>query len=324
MIADDAVEAGMNRAELATQHAARFALDVSGQSFGQMLLESATAHLYYQRWADMARGAAAIDDFRLRSAGLEKPMAERIIAQIKKHADFEPEDTKLADLNVESWDDVEAASAFRASASKTVKRLALRPDPTELPLWMHSDIGRIFMFLRKYTFAAWDNKLLHSVQARDMIAAKFVVASTLASAVAYVGRTYLDSVGRPDAEEFRERRLSPEAIAAAAVGRSSWASILPGLVDTGLYAAGRPQVFAHARSTGLAANFVEGNPIVNQAMTVAFGVPRAVVGPVWSDYRFSKTDARNLTTGTWLPNVIGARAVLEQLIADLPDRSRSN
>lgn len=328
LLGDEGTLAATGKAEFMSAKAARFASDVSLQSFGQVTMEAAIAPAVIQKFADMARGGRPLGDFRMRAAGLDVPMTERIYAAMKDPetgAVFKQDGTSVIDPRTENWTDVEAASAFRGAVVKITRRLALRVNPTELAPWMHTDTGRLAIFLRKFLIGSYTNKTLFEYAARDGIAAKNVVVGLVATGLTYVARTYLNSIGRPDAEEYRRKMLSMERISTAAIGRMPTSSFIPAVVDTAMNVAGRPEVFSHARTSGMSASLLAGNPIADWGLSVYNGYPpRALIGPLWSDYDFSRQDLNNLAKGFWIPNVVGARAVLEQLGVDLPARPETD
>jgi hypothetical protein len=134
-------------------------------------------------------------------------------------------------------------------------------------------------------------------------------------AMVYAAQTYLNTAGRSDAAEEREKRLSPKALAAAAVQRGSWASILPMPIDTGLGAAGFQHLF-DTRASGTTSSIL-GNPtfdLVDTAYKASGGVFRAA-----RQGGYSQSEARSAARILPFSNAFGMVPLLNVMISGLPE-----
>lgn len=323
---DDGAQVSIGKAEQVSAKFARLAGDVSLVAPGQTLVQRWTARMIGNRWAEMAISGKLPSADRLAGMGLTESMAKRIAGEIKKHGVTEKGliGVELTRSNMDRWTDIEAASHFRIAISKQARRLILVNNQAAYAKWMTTEAGKVVSQLRTFSFGAWTNKFLYEVRMRDAQAFINVGVTTAAAGLVYVGRTYLDSVGKPDRKQFLKDRLSTGSIAKAAFSRAAWSSMIPMAVDTLVGDIGqRKPVFSFARTTGLEGGALFGNPTLDWANKATKSIG-ALQAPVFGDYEFSKQDVRNLRDALWVPNVLGLRNVIDQLSRRLPDRSQGN
>jgi hypothetical protein len=141
-----------------------------------------------------------------------------------------------------------------------------------------------------------------------------MMASVFFAGASYIGQTSLNAQFREDKQEYLDERLSVKEIGKAAFQRSSWASLIPAMVDSGaLFYLDQP-VFAYGRTTGLASNLFTGVPVVDlgqKAHTVITGGSRALLNP---DYQWSQSQQRALNSIAPLQNALGIKAGLQKLV----------
>ena len=313
-----------NRAERAVKRLTRFAGDVSLQNHGQQWMQDVTGAVVLQRWLDDTLKDRVRTQRYYAGLGITPDEARRIEQQIKAHAVTTKTwaGTKIVDPNYRAWGDQEAAAKFRYTVTREVNRLVLTNNPAAYSKWMTTETGKMIAQFRTFAFGAWTNKVLYGVQQRDMRTWISVVLGFATSAAGYTLARLQDSVGKPDAEEYRAKMLSPEAIATAAFGRSAYSSLIPGTVDAvagGIL--GRDPIFSHARSSGLASGGLKSIPIVDYGDRLARAVG-SIQAPFTEDYYFSQQDLRNLEEALFVPRLVGLRNVIEQLGSSLPESSR--
>ena len=142
----------------------------------------------------------------------------------------------------------------------------------------------------------------------------------------YIAQTHVQSLGKSkdEREDFLEKRLTPESIGKAAFQRSTYATLLPSLIDTGAFFTGQDPMFNY-RTTGLDTNLVTGNPtydlIVNKIGGAINNTGKAIFN---DDYDFSKRDAYKWKSIAPFQNMIGITNILQFMIdeSDLPSRSK--
>lgn len=324
--ADDIGPIGLGRFEEASARAARFATDASLISWSQLAAQRITSLLIRERWTDLAFRGVKLSQKQLAEVGLTEPMADRIAGQLRTHATTENGVTgiQVRRTNMERWDDTEAASFFRAAMSKESRRLVLVNNPAAYARWMTTDMGKLISQFRTFTFGSWRNKLLFGVHQHSFETFLTLGVTTAASALGYVARTYIDSIGHPERRRFLRERLAEDRIITAAVARTSWSSFVPGAIDTIVsYFGGRKPIFQHGRTTGLSTGLVSGVPTLDWMNSAARAIG-AAQAPFTSDYEFSRADVRNIRDALWVPNVVGLRNLIDQFARTLPSKSMRN
>lgn len=258
--------AGFTRADEALQRVNRVVGDVSGLNPITAGLDRMAARAALQRFANIALSeGAGLSKRRLLSLGLDDEMAGRIAGQLRDKAawiDGSVTGRKIAALKLETWDDQEAANALVTATQRWVRRAIQKPDPGDLNKLLTSEVGKIVFQFRNFTMVAWSKQLLHGVRMQDAATVQSFLGTTFFGGLAYVSMVAAQSVGKPDAREFLEERLTLENIAASSFYRAGWMSLFPGMIDTAMDVTGHDPLFAYARTTGLATSFV-GNPTLD-------------------------------------------------------------
>lgn len=256
---------------------------------------------------------------RMRALGLDDAMAQRVFAQIRKHAYREeaPGSTrKLVQGGFRNWDDQEAFAAFRGAVWRW-SRLAIQENHLgQTNTLLSSPMGRTILQFRSFMLGAYTAQFLRGLHHRDFGTFATWTMTSVVGAMVYAGQTYLNTAGRSDAAEEREKRLSPKALAAAAVQRGSWSSIIPTIADTGLGAAGFEHLF-DTRASGTASSFL-GNPtidLVDTAFKASNGVFRAA-----RQGRYSQSEARTVARILPFSNAIGFMPLLNVMVSEMPER----
>jgi hypothetical protein len=108
---------------------------------------------------------------------------------------------------------------------------------------------------------------------------------------------YLKSLGRPDAEQYREERLGGGKAWAIAVGRTSYASVIPAVVDGSLSAVGVDPVFAPGRASGIQGGGLGSIPVVDFANRSIPAMGKLVRRPFVEDEDISVQDVMAATRG---------------------------
>jgi hypothetical protein len=181
-----------------------------------------------------------------------------------------------------------------------------------------------------YTSQSWTAKTLSAAQeARgDMTARPFfaILASMFGGVSLYAVNTYIRSIGRPDAEEYRADMLSTERLVKASISRADVFGIWPSLIDTGASLVGEPSVFAFARaSQGTRSTprggFVTGTPTANLVEDLS-RLPR--LG--WrllrdghrDDFQATQRDWNDARSGFLIPDYLNLHNAFRQLAYPLP------
>lgn len=278
----------ITRTERTLHHINRTVSDVSGMNIIQGISERWGARAAAQRIAKMALGAPGtrpLSPQRLESMGLTGEWQERVFSQLKQHSKFTEggiTGRRLAMLDLENWDDIPARERFIDALHQWTRKAIQRNDPQDLAVWMHHDLGKLFVQFRTFGFVSWSKQLMHGVRMHDADAALMATMGLMGGALAYTLKTAVNAPGRDDPEKYLEENLTPEKIGTGAFYRANWSSLLPMGVDSALTLGGMDPVFAHGRSTGMANDLLLGNPSVdsfNQMAQATGGATQALLDP---------------------------------------------
>lgn len=317
----------LQRADVGMQQLTRAVSDVSGMSgitaFLQRYASMGAAHKFLK----MAK-AGQMDTNRMRTLGLTDEMQERVMEQLRKNAGkVAMESGRKADvLNLKSWDDGPAKEAFVNAMYRWSSRMVQRNFIGEMPGWMNTPLGQIMGQFRSFVFTAYEKQLLQGLNAADRQTALSFMWSMTFGGAAYMAQTYLNSMGRDDQDDYLEERLSPANLGLSAFQRAGFASILPGIVDTGnkyLNPMLDEGIFSYGRSTGLATNFITGNPTYNLATSLSSLVTSTIRTPR-DDWDFSGTDVRNAFGVAAFGNMWGMRNLEAMIAEDKPWRNTND
>jgi hypothetical protein len=326
-----------NKAEYLAAKGARYSLTASGHILSIDAARLYAARLAEQQWLDAGlSGRGMVKDLgeqRVLALGLDP--ADPVIARIEQYiADSAVTRKgwagyKLVDPMTSEWKnpdgtlDVEAVAAYRNAISLAATRSVVVPDSTDLPLWMSSPSASLLVQFRKFALTNLRNRFMFNMNMGDRAAVSSMMLEIAGAGVGYALATYLRSLGREDAQDYRDRMLAPDMIAKAAVARASWMNIAPLVVDTTMQDVLRRQaVFEHSRTTGLRGGFWSGNPTVDHVSSL-MGSLGSVQSLFADDYAFSRQDLENIRKGWWIPNVYGVQQLFQKIGDNLPEHSVS-
>lgn len=122
---------------------------------------------------------------RLAKHGIDKPMAERMAKQIKKHS---TNDDGIWWANTQAWDDRDAVDVYRAALKQEVDKIIVTPGQDK-PLFMSREAGSVIMQFKTFALASTQRMLLSGLQQRDMAAANGFMLSTFLGMAAYWSKT---------------------------------------------------------------------------------------------------------------------------------------
>lgn len=294
--------------------------DISLMAPVNQVLQRMAGRAAIQRFMNIATGSKPFTKRRLATMGLSPEDGEAIAAQMRKHVTAEEGilGRNVKRLNIDEWDDQEAASKFIDAVDKWTRRIIQENDIGQMSRWMTKDLGKTFIQFRSFMVGAWTKQTLNGIHNRDVNTFAAWATSILFGGLTYMGQIYLNSVGRSDQKEYLERRLSTEAVGASAFQRAGFASFVPAAVDQITVATGFDPVFAYGRSTGLASHGWVSNPTLDLG-DKAFASVRGVIGSVAnSDRTFSQQDARAIQALAPFQNAFGIRNAVNLITADLP------
>lgn len=202
---------------------------------------------------------------RLGTLGMTPELTERVYGQIRTHAvtgEGFLTGRKMHKINLDAWDDRDAADAFVGGVDRWVRRAIQNNDIGNLHIWLTKPIVQVFTQFRTFMIVSYTKQVLHGINMRDFETVMSYVYSTMLAGLSYVGQTYVRAQFRSDKEEYLKERLSFQNIALSAWQRAGWSTFFPMAYDTAADMAGFDQLFSYGRTTGLASGLV-GAPVVD-------------------------------------------------------------
>jgi len=278
-----------------------------------------------QRLANMAAGRK-VSLKRLYELGLTPEKAQRVFDQINNPNVVDTVQgafgKKVKRINFDKWTDPQAKADFIVAVDKYANRLVQTNDIGSTNRFMTDELGKTISQFRSFVANGWSKNTLHRLQMHDEEAARGALASWIAGSLAFVGQTYVQSLGRQDAEKFRKDRLTPGSIAAVGWARSGWASVLPGVIDNGLSIGGFDPLFKFGRYSGLDTTGILQNPSVqlgNSAIkTASAGVKLLRSAAGGKDHRLTRAEAQSFMNLLPFGRVVGVQNFLDSFVTSRP------
>ena len=188
-----------------------------------------------------------------------------------------------------------------------------------------SPFAKVVLQFRNFIITAYAKQLQHGLHMRDFTFFSSVASSTMLASLVWIAQQHIRAIGKSEDEkaEYLEENLSVESIAKAAFQRSTFSTLIPAVLDTGLYITGFNPQFNY-RSSGLETNLITGNPTYALGEKVV-GALRSTGKAIFDDeYDFSKRDAYKWKSILFYQNMIGVTNILQHMIdeSDLPSTSK--
>lgn len=287
-----------------------------------IILQRMAGRAIFNNFARAARGNGRLlkNDRRVQALGLDQPMVDRIFKQINTHSAFQKKGfgERLEAMNFAKWDDLEAASAFEMAVFRAGRTIIQENDIGNLAAFMAAPLARTVFQFRSFILAAWSKQFINGLNFRDFTTFTTFAGTMFMASLGYIGRTHLNAVGRSDRDEWLEKRLAPDRIAAAALQNSSWFSLLAPGADLA-WGAFMDEPLFDARSTLLASDPLLGNPTVDLANSL-HKAPGALARGMGGSLTREDTDAIKRI----LPfqNLMGITQLYSTMVSDLPDWRR--
>jgi hypothetical protein len=316
---------GLEKAERATGIATNFTQKISLQEITQDMGEFLAFHGIQDRWGQWAASGKVPGRRALLPSGLadQPDMVQRIIDQGKKyHTTFKNSvGATIVDMQVENWDDLAARAAVMNSIRLEVRRKFVDTDLNGMPAFLSEEWAKPLAQFNNFMVASTRAKLGWAVSMKDPEAFQIMAANTALVGTLYMLRVYADSQSQDDPQKYREERLAPGKIFAAAVGRSSWTSLFPRIADTGLALGGQDAVFSAMRTSGIDPSVQV--PVLDYARRLS-KVPGAIINPALrDDHDFSQADLQTIKRAL-IPNAINQFGAIDRLAnyLNLPEQSK--
>jgi hypothetical protein len=233
---------------------------------------------------------------------------------------------KIRRLNVDDWDDQDLVNKMSLYMNRHLRRVIQENNYGEMIALgtKEGSLSKTLLQFRNFVLTAYAKQLQHGLHMRDFTFFSSVMSSTMIASLVYVAQQYVQSIGKTGEErdEFLQERLSPKAIGGATFQRNTYSTLIPAILDMGLYYSGNDTLFNY-RSSGLETNLWTGNPTYSLLQKTG-GAIRSTGKAVFDDeYDFSKRDAYKWLRILPYQNMLGVRNVLQYMIdeSDLPRTS---
>ena len=318
------VDGALQKVEFAARFGARAGAYTSLQ---QPVADMGDAILYASFVQKLHDDAPSLSENRILALGINSGEYTEIAAKIRQFGIKDPSGVVI-DPNEGAWGDAALATKFRNASNRFVRRATNQGDSTMMTRFFGSTVeGKMLLQFRTYAFRGMETQLMFNLQMGDAAGYINFLTGSASATMMYVAGVWVNSVGRPDAEEYRRRMLSETSIAKAAVGRAAWAGLLPMFTDAAIALGDGSPVFAPQRISGLGTDngvkgLLLGNPTFDW-IDNALGAFSTVRAPLDPDYDFSQRNAKTLQNALWIPNAANLRNFINSALNDLPERSEN-
>jgi hypothetical protein len=318
------VDGALQKVEFAARFGARAGAYTSLQ---QPVADMGDAILYAGFVQKLHDNAPSLSENRILALGINSGEYTEIAAKIRQFAIKDPSGV-IIDPNEGAWGDAALATKFRNASNRFVRRATNQGDSTMMTRFFGNTVeGKMLLQFRTYAFRGMETQMMFNLQMGDAAGYISFLTGSASATMMYVAGVWVNSVGRPDAEEYRRRMLSETSIAKAAVGRAAWAGLLPMFTDAAIALGDGSPVFAPQRISGLGTDngvkgLLLGNPTFDW-IDNALGAFSTVRAPLDPDYDFSQRNAKTLQNALWIPNAANLRNFINSALNDLPERSEN-
>lgn len=314
---------GISKGEHVLEAAKRGLSDVSGIAPITMAQQRMAGALAAQKMLNLADAGEALGKSRLAQLSLTESDWKAIAGQLTAHADTGTSvfGRTIRKINLDNWTDKVAAGKFVDALDKMSRQMVQRNDIGQMSQWMTTDWGKMFIQFRAFAIGAYEDQFLAELQQKDIGTVMSFLYPSVFGALTYIGQQVVNTTGQPDQAEILRKRLTPEYIGAAAFVRGGWSSIFPIAYDAAATKLGFKPEFSFARTSGLQADALFGNPTLDMLYNGPFTMS-ALRAPFDSNYQFSREDWDHSVRMLPLNNVSIIRNFLDRIRADLPAHSQ--
>lgn len=202
---------------------------MSAQYHMMSMQQKVWSRVLVQDLADRARGVKGISDKRLADMGLDEARLNAITQAIKTHGKWDGKDLRM--LGASKWEP-QVLEDLQVAIQRSTNQMFQKTSFSELPRWTYYPAGKLVAQFRTYIIGAWEKQLERNARLAglDIETASILGWSMGLGAASYMAKTYNQSLGRSDRQQFLQERLSEEAIAAGALAQLGTLSILPDTV----------------------------------------------------------------------------------------------
>lgn len=157
----------------------------------------------------------------LADAGFDEALLKRIKAEAKYTIKGDSIDIDWKSLSKETLDD------YNIAVTRGTKQVIQGDMVGERGAWTHSSIARAVLLYRRFPIVAMEKQLIRQGERGWGFIAGALAYGFAAGSLMYTGRVYLNSLGREDAEEYRQKMLDPETFSLSVLSYVGQLGMLP-------------------------------------------------------------------------------------------------
>lgn len=161
----------------------------------------------------------------LADAGFDDALLKRIKAEAKYTIKGDSIDIDWSSLSKETLDD------FNIAVTRGTKQVIQGDMIGERGAWAHSSIARAVLLYRRFPIVAMEKQLIRQGERGWGFIAGALAYGFAMGSLMYTGRVYLNSLGREDAEEYRQKMLDPETFSIAVMTYVGQLGMLPDILE---------------------------------------------------------------------------------------------
>lgn len=157
----------------------------------------------------------------LADAGFDEALLKRIKAEAKYKVNGDSIDIDWSSLSKETLDD------FNIAVTRGTKQVIQGDLVGERGAWVHSSLWRAALLYRRFPIVAMEKQIIRQGERGWGFIAGALAYGFAMGSLMYTGRAYLNSLGREDAEEYRQKMLEPETFALSVMSYVGQLGMLP-------------------------------------------------------------------------------------------------
>ena len=157
----------------------------------------------------------------LADAGFDEALLARIKAEAKYTIKGDSIDIDWKSLSKETLDD------FNIAVTRGTKQAIQGDMIGERGAWVHSSLWRAALLYRRFPIVAMEKQMIRQGERGWGFIAGALAFGFATGTMMYTGRVYLNSLGREDAEEYRQKMLDPETFPMAVLSYVGQLGMLP-------------------------------------------------------------------------------------------------
>lgn len=157
----------------------------------------------------------------LADAGFDEALLNRIKAEAKYTIKGDSIDIDWKSLSKETLDD------FNIAVIRGTKQVIQGDMIGERGAWVHSSLWRAALLYRRFPIVAMEKQMIRQGERGLGFIAGALTYGFAMGSLMYTGRVYLNSLGREDAEEYRQKMLDPETFPLAVMSYVGQLGMLP-------------------------------------------------------------------------------------------------